>query len=198
MQSHESIRSAIRGRYARVAGGQPGDFGYATGAQGASALLYDLKLIRRAPPDLVGGFCGVGNPHLLGSLEPGQAILDVGCGGGFDLFVAAHRVGPRGRLVGLDLTPEMVGAAKARLERSDCPEVSVAVGRSEALPCSDRSFDRVLSNGVLNLSPDKVRTFSELFRVLRPDGLLLLADIVREGPEPDASGLPTGPEAWSG
>jgi ubiquinone/menaquinone biosynthesis C-methylase UbiE len=87
----------------------------------------------------------------------------------------------------------MARAAKTRVSRGGCPRVWVGAGRSEALPCRDQSFDRVLSNGVLNLSPDKRRTFFELFRVLRPGGLLLFADIVRAGPGPQAS----GPQAWS-
>lgn len=186
-----SIRESIQKRYADVAGSTAGRFAYETGRAGALALGYEKAVLDTIPDDTLSAFCGVGNPFSLGPIRSGDAVLDVGCGAGIDLLVAARLVGPSGRVCGVDLTPEMVERARANLG----PRAEIAHGTAEAIPFEDASFDVVISNGVLNLSPLKEQTYREIFRVLRPGGRLQFADIVLKGDLPPevASTL----DAWS-
>ena len=185
------IREAVRKRYADVARSTEGRFAYPTGRAGALALGYQPAWLDAIPDDALAGFCGVGNPFALGPVRPGEDVLDVGCGAGVDLLVAAQLVGPRGRVCGIDLTPEMVDRARTNVgSRAD-----VAVGMAEDLPFRDGAFDLVLSNGVLNLSPSKERTYQEIYRVLGAGGRLQFADIVLRGDlAPEVAG---SLDAWS-
>jgi arsenite methyltransferase len=119
----------------------------------------------------------VGNPFSLGSLHPGDAVLDIGCGAGVDALVAASMVGPGGRVVGLDVTPAMLQAARANLAQLNWPQVSLAQAEAEHLPFPEGGFDAVISNGVFNLTFNKGRALAESHRVLKPGGRLLLADM---------------------
>ena len=187
------VHRGVRDKYTRVARGAAGFFGYATGRHGALALGYDPAWLDGLGPDSMAAFCGVGNPWSLGLPGPGERILDVGCGAGVDVAVAARLAGPTASAVGVDLTPEMADAARRGLAHACVANASVTAGSSEALPFGDACFDRVVSNGVLNLSPDKEASFREIFRVLRPGGRLQFADIVRIGGPPTHCGI----DAWS-
>lgn len=172
-----------------------GKFAYPTGKEGAEALGYDPLFIREAPAALLNSFCGVGNPFSLGEIEPGNSVLDVGCGAGFDLFVAARLVGESGRICGIDLTREMVDLARRSLELSGLKNIAVEHISSEVFPYSDNTFDTVISNGVINLSPCKQELFQEIIRVLKNGGKLQFADVVLERKLPGR--MVGSAEAWS-
>ena len=172
-----SIRQGIAEKYRKVAVSPQGLFKYPTGEQSALALGYSRDLLRAIPLAVRERFVGVGNPFALGAIQPGEAVLDLGCGAGFDAFVAAQLVGPAGRVVGIDLSPEMLAMAESGLKERDFPNVEFQVAQVEVLPFPDASFDVALSNGVLNLIPDKPKALGEVFRVLRPGGRLQACDI---------------------
>ncbi len=129
---------------------------------------------------------GCGNPVALAALQKGQTVLDLGSGAGFDCFLAARAVGPGGRVIGVDMTPEMLDKARRNAETGGYTNVSFRLGEIEHLPVADASVDVVISNCVINLSPDKPRVFAETLRVLRPAGRLMISDIVLLKPLPDA------------
>lgn len=189
------IQEAVRKKYGAVSQSARGRFQYPTAREGVVALEYDLSLIDDLPDEQIESFCGVGNPFSLGPINPGEAILDVGCGAGFDLIVASRLAGPRGRVCGVDLTPEMVDNARRNLRRAGVSNGRVLCAGAEAIPYAESTFDVVISNGVLNLSPAKEESFSEIYRILKPDGRLQFADIVlkEDLPLEVANSL----EAWS-
>jgi SAM-dependent methyltransferase len=190
-----AILRAIRDKYKRVARSAAGLFKYPTGPEGARALGYDDETVATALPEFLRSFCGTGNPFALGEIAEGEAVLDVGCGAGFDLLVASRLVGPTGNVFGIDITPEMVALATENIARSGIKNVEVRQGTSEALPFEESSFEVVISNGVLNLSPRKERTFEEIFRVLKPGGWLQFSDIVLDNDLPEE--IVGSLEAWS-
>jgi arsenite methyltransferase len=158
-------------------------------------LGYDPAILESAPAQFFESYCGVGNPFSLGEIGPGKALLDFGCGAGFDLFVASKLVGEGVRVFGIDLTEEMVQRARANLTLAGVANFEIRKVDSETIPYDDDSFDVVISNGVINLSPAKKTSFSEIYRVLRPGGKLWFADVVREHELP--AGLTGSAEAWS-
>lgn len=194
-EKFEEIKNAIRNKYAGVSLSAAGKFQYPTGKDGATALGYDPAIIKSAAAGLLESFCGVGNPFSLGNIRHGDVVLDLGCGAGFDLFVAHRLVGENGRVCGVDLTEQMVERSKNNLADANISNVTIRKVDSENMPFADNTFDVVISNGVINLSPRKNKCFQEIYRVLKPGGRLQFADVVLEHEMPvDLSG---SPEAWS-
>jgi arsenite methyltransferase len=175
----QQVRQGIREKYGQVAAaGAGGCFQYPTGEAGMELQGYPPELREIFPPEVLAAFCGVGNPFGLDRLNPGDAVLDIGCGAGVDSLVAAHLVGAGGRVVGLDVTAAMVERARANLARLGLANVTFQVCDAEALPFPDNDFDAVISNGVFNLTINKEKALHEAHRVLKPGGRLMLADMV--------------------
>jgi SAM-dependent methyltransferase len=185
----------VRSKYSEVARSVSGKFAYPTGQEGARALGYDPALVDAAYPGLLESFCGVGNPFSLFPIQPGSIILDVGCGAGFDLYIAARLAGPGGKVHGVDLTEAMVARARENLQKAGIANAEVRQVESESLPFEDNAFDVVISNGVINLSPEKETLFREINRVLKPGGRFGFADVVLEQELPQ--GTAGSAEAWS-
>jgi arsenite methyltransferase len=149
-------------------------------------VLYPEELLTTLPDDITNFSLGCGDPITLAALQPGQTVLDLGSGGGLDCFLAAKKVGESGYVIGVDMTPEMLEKARASAARMGVTNIEFRQGFLEDLPVDDDSIDVVISNCVINLSPDKAKVFNEVFRVLKPDGKLAVSDIVTDGPLPDA------------
>jgi SAM-dependent methyltransferase len=191
----KEIQEATRKKYAEISRTAKGTFNYPTGKEGAANLKYDLSDVETAPSDVLESFCGVGNPFSLGPIQLGETVLDVGCGAGFDLIIAGRMTGRTGRACGIDLTPEMTMKTQKTITRLELTNCEVRLAESEYIPYNDHTFDMVISNGVLNMSPDKEKSFQEIYRVLKPGGRFQFADIVlkKDLPEKIANSL----EAWT-
>ncbi|HXF98048.1 MAG TPA: methyltransferase domain-containing protein [Gaiellaceae bacterium] len=175
------LKSEIRKTYAAVSQEPEKDFFFPTGRAWAEDLDYPEELAR-VPESVVSSFAGVANPFSLGRLEPGERVLDLGSGAGTDSLVAALMVGPEGSVTGIDMTPEMIEKARAGAAELGLDNVAFVEGEAEQLPFPDESFDVVISNGVIDLVPDKDAVFAELYRVLVPGGRIQVADVTIQRP----------------
>jgi arsenite methyltransferase len=175
------LKSEIKKTYASVSAQPEADFIFPTGRAWAEDLGYPEELAA-VPETAVESFAGVANPWALGRLERGERVLDLGCGAGTDTLVAAQMVGPEGRVTGIDMTPEMLAKARAAAGELGAGNVELVEAEAERLPFPDASFDVVISNGVIDLIPDKDAVFAELERVLRPGGRIQIADVTIQQP----------------
>lgn len=210
----QEVRDAVRQRYAQAATKNDGCCGPGCGCGDdavsatatATAIGYDPQSLKDLPADANLGL-GCGNPTAIASLEAGQTVLDLGSGAGIDCFLAAREVGPTGKVIGVDMTPEMIAKARANAEKGGYTNVEFRLGEIEALPVADASVDVVISNCVLNLSPEKDRVLGEVARVLKPGGRVVVSDLVSDLPVPEvlqgsldavAGCLPTARERYLG
>jgi len=190
----EKIRDTVRQGYAEMAKGKSGCCsgsspccGSASPDKLAEAIGYTVKELRVLPEGANMGL-SCGNPTAVASLKPGQVVLDLGSGGGFDVFIAADKIGPEGRAIGVDMTPEMLRKARSSIskftENTGLSNVEFRLGEIEHLPVADSSIDVVISNCVINLSPDKQQVWNEIARVLRPGGKASISDLALKRPLP--------------
>lgn len=182
-----ALRDAIRAEYAAVATDPGRGFHFHTGRPLARLLGYSDAVLAGIPEEAIASMAGTGNPFALGPVGEGEHVLDAGSGAGVDSIVAARLVGPAGAVIGVDMTEPMVDKARAAASLAAVPNVEFRVGYLEALPVDDGWADLVISNGVLNLVPDKAAALREMYRVLRPGGRLQLADIVLGRPVSDGA-----------
>jgi SAM-dependent methyltransferase len=182
----DTIRAAVEQRFAQVARSPGLESKFPVGPGSAKKLGYDPQEIEALPPSVTESFCGVGNPLGLGEVGPGQTVLDLGSGPGLDSLLAARRVGPTGKVIGVDLRPEMVEKARRNAFLLGLRNAEFLHAGIEKVPLPDGAVDAVISNGVFNLCPDKPGVLAEAFRVLRPGGRLLMADILlHDGVKPE-------------
>jgi SAM-dependent methyltransferase len=177
----KKIETGINEKYAKVATSPEGQFKYPTGSKGLEALNYDKALTEKLPNEVASSYCGVGNPFSLGKINQGEQVLDIGCGAGVDTILAAIIVGPKGSVIGVDIVSEMIARAESNLRMMELDNVKFQKVSGENLPFSDDTFDVVTSNGVINLIPDKETAMSEIIRVLKPAGRLMVADQIAAG-----------------
>ena len=176
----DHLRASVIDRFSRIAASPDQERKFPVGPESAKRLGYDDAEIDALPASLTESFCGVGNPFALGGPQPGEVVLDLGCGAGFDTLLASRKVRPNGRVIGIDMTPEMLAKACYNASLLDVTNVEFLRGEIESLPLPDASVDLVISNGVFNLCPDKTRVLGEVFRVLKPGGRLQMAHILLE------------------
>jgi arsenite methyltransferase len=174
----ELLRSEIEKTYTEVSTAPAKDFIFPTGRSWAEDLDYPERELSRVPDATAESFAGVGNPFVHGRIEEGADVLDLGCGAGTDLLIAAQMVGPGGSVVGVDMTPSMLERARASATAMGISNVALHQSLIESVPLEDESIDVVISNGVIDLVPDKDAVFTEIDRVLRPGGRLQIADVV--------------------
>ena len=183
----DTLRRAIREEYAEVAANPEKGFHFHTGRPLARMLEYADEWLEDLPETSIESFAGTGNPFSLGELRPGERVVDVGCGAGIDSLIAAKKVGPDGRVIGVDMTPSMLEKARQGAKEAGLKNVEFREGYAEELPIVDGWADVVISNGVLNLMPDKSAALEEMSRVLKPNGRLQIGDILVQKAVPESA-----------
>jgi SAM-dependent methyltransferase len=179
----EILREAIQEEYEAVAREPDRGFHFHTGRPLAEILEYQAEWLDGLPEGSIESFAGTGNPFSLGALAPGERVVDIGCGAGIDSLIAANMVGPEGAVIGIDMTPSML--EKARAGTGSLEHLEFLLGFGEELPVPDAWADVVISNGVVNLMPDKPEAFTEIARVLKPGGRIQIGDILVDRPVPE-------------
>lgn len=182
-----ALREEVKDKYRDVALDPHGEFHFHTGRPLAKRLGYDDTMVGAMPDAAVESFAGVGNPFSLRPLEVGERVVDIGSCGGFDCFMAAQMVGPSGQVIGIDMTQEMLDKSRSTAQAMGLDQVEFREGIVEEMPVADGQVDVVISNGVINLCADKEGVFSEIWRILRPGGVLQFADIANGQPVPEAA-----------
>ncbi len=195
IQSPDTIHESVREHYAKRIQNSASCCGPANCCS-AESSLYPADLLATLPDGESSVSYGCGDPITLASLQPGQTVLDLGSGAGLDCFFAAKKVGAAGRVIGVDMTPEMIARARSSAKRLNLDNVEFREGYLENLPVDSNSVDVIISNCVINLAPDKSKVFSEAFRVLKPGGKLAVSDIVTDGPLPEQ--IKQSLSAWAG
>jgi len=205
MIDEKGIKEVVRRRYGEIAAQAKGEEATSccpsssccTLEEASSAgALYSPEELYGLPSSVTDVTLGCGNPTAMGELKPGEVVLDLGSGGGIDVFLAARQVGPTGKVIGLDMTQEMIDLAKENAQKVGAQNVEFRLGEMEDMPLEDESIDVIISNCVINLSPDKDRVFAEAYRVLKPGGRMVISDLVTEGHLPPA--VKESVEAWTG
>lgn len=193
----DQLLGEISAMYGRVAVDPDGEFHFHRGPAYAVDLLdYDADELAALPDAATASFAGIANPLAVGDLAAGETVLDVGCGAGMDLQLATMRVGPGGKAIGVDMTDAMIAKARDAAAQAGIDQVEIRKGNALDLPAGDDTVDVVISNGVINLTPNKIKAFSEIHRVLRPGGRLLLGDITVAAPLSEA--IRNDIELWTG
>jgi arsenite methyltransferase len=179
----DALRQAVARQYGQVAIRPEGDFPFPVGRAFAEALGYDPKLLDTLPASAVDCFTGISNPLALADLQAGETVLDLGCGAGVDTLLMARQVGPAGRVIGVDLAPEMVDRARCNATAQGLSQVDIRLAPAEKLPLEDNTVDAVIVNGIFNLCANKEAVAAEIWRVLKPGGRLLVSEIVLQLPD---------------
>jgi arsenite methyltransferase len=195
-QDRKRISQAILQRYAKAAASPEGQFRYPTGRAGIEGLRYDPNVVRSLPDEVLASYCGVGNPFSLGDIRAGDHVLDIGCGAGVDTLIAGMMIGSTGKAIGIDMVPEMIERARQNLARTTLQNVEFHESSAERLSFPDQTFDVAISNGAINLIPDKPKALAEIFRVLKPNGQLMVADQILVGDRP--SDTKSMVDKWAG
>ena len=193
--SEDEARAAVRSRYTGLALQGTSCCGPDESRSCSCGAIYQQAEIVSLPDSAVAVSAGCGNPGAIAALEEGMSVLDLGSGGGIDVFLAARKVGPKGKVIGVDATPEMIARARKAADENGYRNVEFRLGEIEHMPVESGTADVVISNCVINLSPDKAQVFREAYRVLRPGGKLAVSDIVLLGELPDE--IRKDPAAWS-
>ena len=175
-EDREHIHACIKEKYNKVSSTPKGQFKYPTGRDGLKGLDYDPSMMSGLPDLVADSYCGVGNVFKLSEIKPGSKVLDIGCGAGVDALIAAKIAGNSGKVIGIDLTPEMIQKAEANKKAVKAENVDFKVGGVETLTGMEGQFDVVMSNGVFNLIPEKDEAITTVMNLLKPGGMLLIAD----------------------